>query len=209
MIPYLLAIAGGYLLGSSLKVKTFADGGVITPNDLIGYGLRADDENSVIYNYDIDGDLIKIYRKSETGIYITPFTKNQIADLYRGKKIGKYQLYKRGVNKFHYKFVDGGGIKDLDYQEFTSEDELVIPETTAFKGKSSSGKAYTKLSKKSGDGDEEKERSPFGNDDIIDIPPIIDPNKFKVGDKVRIKETGKVGIITELNDDGTYKIEIE
>ena len=32
------------------------------------------------------------------------------------------------------------------------------------------------------------------------------PMEIKVGDKVRIKSSGRVGVVTEVNDDGTYTI---
>jgi hypothetical protein len=107
------------------------------------------------------------------------------------------------------RYADGGEtIKLKDIKVFTNQNELPELETTAFEGEMSSDPAWiptgVKVPKVEGGddengGDEEIE----GGDNIIHTPP---KPEIRVGTKVRIKNTGQEGVVTQVNDDGTYVV---
>ena len=120
----------------------------------------------------------------------------------------------------------------FDFKIFESEDFLLIPETSDSKGEGGGGgNSYTVKGGNSkggetkgggndygggGDGDggggddEEPKIDPEGDggggDDDGGNEEPKDDRKIKVGDKVRVKSSGKTGVVTQVNDDGTYEV---
>jgi hypothetical protein len=141
------------------------------------------------------------------------------------------QTFKKQVQDIAEK-LKGEYEKSSDITLFQSGDELLVPETTAFEGESDAGgNAYVprkpKGNQEGGEIDDTGATfdEPIGGDNPLDLPPIDEPhsgggsksgggkgkgeNKITVGSKVKVKSSGKTGIVTRVNPDGTYTVSEE